>query len=422
MSNQITCPNCNHTFEATEALTNQIKSNLENHYAHKIKSNEKKIREEMNQKWQTMEEQRKKTLEAEKQQAILEAKREAKSKVELELKDLQEQNLANKKKLDEANQKELQLRKQARDLQEQKKNMELEIARKLDSERKQIEEKTKSELEEKNRLQLAEKDKQMEQLKKSLEEAQRRAKQGSQQIQGDVQENDLKAILEARFGTDTISDVPTGIRGADLIQAVNNNLGQKVGTILWESKRTQTWTESWVQKLKDDQAKAQADISIIATQAMPQGIHSYGYYRGTWVVKYQTSYILALTSTIRYFLEQMALVKSSQVGKGQKMEYLYNYLASPQFKNKIENIVEAFTSMQEGIDSERRAMQRIWSKREKELDRVIDSTTSMYGQLQGIMGAKLERIEKLELEGGLEGLDGKEAEAGGGGEGDGGIF
>ena len=131
MSNQITCPNCNHTFEATEALTNQIKSNLENHYAHKIKSNEKKIREEMNQKWQTMEEQRKKTLEAEKQQAILEAKREAKSKVELELKDLQEQNLANKKKLDEANQKELQLRKQARDLQEQKKNMELEIARKL---------------------------------------------------------------------------------------------------------------------------------------------------------------------------------------------------------------------------------------------------------------------------------------------------
>lgn len=396
MSNQITCPNCNHIFEATQALASQIKTNLEHEYAQKIKAQEARLKAEMNTKWQELEEQRKKDSEDEKQKVLLQVK----SKVELEMKDLQEQNKLNQEKLDKANERELEMRKQTRDLVEQKKNMELDIARKIDIERKQIEEKTKLEIEEKNRLLIAEKDKQMEQLKKSLDDAQRKAGQGSQQIQGDVQENDLKSILESNFTLDKISDVATGVRGADLVQTVNNNFGQPIGIILWESKRTQSWMDSWITKLKEDQNNTKADICIMATQTLPKGIDSYGFYNGVWVVKYQTNYILALTSIIRHFLDQMATVKNSQVGKDEKMEYLYNYLSSSQFRNKIVNIVEAFGSMQEGIAVEKRAMQKIWSRREKELDRVITSTSSMYGELQGIMGARLENIEKLELEGG----------------------
>ena len=413
MPNQITCPNCNHTFEAGEAITSQIKTHLETQYAQKIKAQELSLKAEMNTKWQELEEQRKKDLEAEKQKVLAEVK----GKVDLEMKDLQEQNKLNQEKLEKANERELEMRKQTRELEEQKKNMELDIARKIDLERKQIEEKTKLEIEEKNRLTIAEKDKQMDQLKKSLEDAQRKAGQGSQQIQGDVQENDLKAILESNFVLDKISDVATGVRGADLVQTVNNNFGQQMGIILWESKRTQSWTESWITKLKDDQNSTKADICIMATQVLPKGIDSYGFYNGVWVVKYQTNYILALTSIIRHFLQQLAGVKNSQVGKGEKMEYLYNYLSSSQFRNKIENIVDAFGSMQEGINMEKRAMQKNWARREKELDRVITSTTGMYGELQGIMGSKLERIEKLELEGGFEegegGDEGSEVSDGG---------
>jgi hypothetical protein len=174
--------------------------------------------------------------------------------------------------------------------------------------------------------------------------------------------------------------------------------------------------DSWITKLKEDQNNTKADICIIATQTLPKGIDSYVFYNGVYVVKYQTNYILALTLIIRHFLEQMTTIKNSQVGKDEKMEYLYNYLSSSQFRNKIVNIVEAFGSMQEGIAVEKRAMQKIWSRREKELDRVITSTSSMYGELQGIMGARLENIEKLELEGGEGDVEDGEGEVSDGGD------
>ena len=349
----------------------------------------------MNQKWLAKEEIRQKEMLEQTQKLEIEAK----SKVDLELKDLQAQNTENQKKILDANNRELELRKQARELENDKKEFELESMKKLDLERNAIAQKIKLEEDEKNRLINAEKDKQLDQLRRSLEEANRKATQGSQQIQGDVQENDLKTILNTNFANDLIADVPTGVKGADLIHTVFSSFGKECGKIVWESKRTQRWGEDWVQKLKDDQANTQADIAIIATQVLPEGIDSYGPYKGIWVVQYNSVYILALTCTIRHFLEEMHHVKNSQIGRDEKMEFLYNYLTGNQFKNKIENIVDAFVSMKDDLESEKRAMQRIWSKRDKEITRVIDSTTSMYGDLQGIVGAKLERIERLELGG-----------------------
>jgi hypothetical protein len=396
--NQITCPNCGHRFEATTALTSQIKIELENEYVQKAKTQEEKLKAEMNQKLDALEKQRQ--LELSEQKQKLET--EIKSKVDLQLKDLQAQNEENQKKIQEANNREIELRKQARELEEARKNLELEIMRKIDEEKKTIVEQTRQQEAEKHRLEQAEKDKQLDQLKKSLEEANRKATQGSQQIQGDVQENDLKEILSSSFVLDKIEDVPTGVRGADLVHLVVSNFGRNCGKILWESKRTQRWSDDWVQKLKDDKANTQADVAIIATQVLPEGIKIYGEYKGIWVVQYNSAYILTLTSTIRHFLEEIYQVKNSQIGRDEKMEFLYKYLTGSQFRNKIENIVDAFSSMKNDLESEKRAMFKIWSKREKEISRVIDSTTTMYGDLEGIIGSKLEKIDKLELETDLE--------------------
>jgi hypothetical protein len=402
--NQITCPNCGHHFEATTALTSQIKIELENEYLQKAKTQEEKLKAEMNQKWEVLEKQRQGELNEQKQKM----ETEIKSKVELQLKDLQTQNEENQKKLDIANNREIHLRKQARELEEAKKNLELETMRKMDEERKIIVEQTRQQEAEKHRLEQAEKDKQLDQLKKSLEEANRKATQGSQQIQGDVQENDLKEILSSSFVLDKIEDVPTGVRGADLVHLVVSSFGRNCGKILWESKRTQRWSDDWVQKLKDDQANTQADVAIIATQVLPEGIKSYGKYKGIWVAQYNSAYILTLTSTIRHFLEEIHQVKNSQIGRDEKMEFLYKYLTGSQFRNKIENIVDAFSSMKNDLESEKRAMLKIWSKREKEISRVIDSTTAMYGDLEGMIGSKLEKIDRLELEGSLEDVEKKE--------------
>lgn len=422
MTNLLTCPNCNHKFEATQALTNQIKNHLEAENAKALKEQKEKLEKESQKltlQSKLLEEQRLKSEEIIYQKAQaqiakdrqemnkkwkeeqtklkLQAQQEAKSKIELEMQDLKNQNLEKDKKLAEASKQELEIRQKARELEDAKKNFELEMTRQMDVERKTIEIKTREGLEEQYRLKLAEKDKQLEQTNKALEDARRKSDQGSMQIQGDVQENDLKNILTQNFIYDLITDVPTGVQGADLIQKVNTNFGKHCGTIIWESKRTKTWSDDWVKKLKDDQAKIQGDVAILVTQALPEEIKTFGLYKGVWVVQYNPTYILSSTSAIRHFLVEIHQVKSSQISRDEKMEYLYNYLTGSQFRNKIENIVTAFISMQDELQKEKRALQTIWNRREKEISRVIDSTTALYGDLQGIMGGTLQTISHLEL-------------------------
>jgi len=420
--NKIICPNCQFEFEPTDALTKQIKSHLEAEFSLKSKEIENKLLEqqkileskakilddekkkndelilaknkefeaktkaEMNQKWSEMETNLKQKIEL-----------ESRSKIEIELKDLKAQNEENKKKLEASNLQELELRKQTRELEEKQKNVELEMQRQLDQERKSIFEKARIELDEVMRLKMAEKDKQMEQLKNSLEDAQRKAQQGSMQIQGDVQENELKNILTQNFPTDKIADVATGLKGADLIHDIFSVAGQNIGKIIWESKRTKTWSDDWIKKLKDDQSAAQADMAILATQVLPDELKTYGYYKGVWVVHYDLAHILALTGVLRHTLQEVFNVKNAMVGRGEKMEYLYNYLSGSQFKNKMENIVSAFSSMKEDLESEKRALMRIWAKRDKEITRVIESTSGLYGDLQGVIGGALQTIPSLEL-------------------------
>ncbi|MBU0974246.1 DUF2130 domain-containing protein, partial [Patescibacteria group bacterium] len=193
-----------------------------------------------------------------------------------------------------------------------------------------------------------------------------------------------------------------GAKGADLVQRINAKMGTNAGTIIWESKNTKAFSESWISKLKSDQGLVKADIAILVTQVLPKGVKGFGLVNGVWVVSY--AHIIPLVNALRIQLIEVAKVKLSLVGRDEKMGLLYKYLSGPQFKNRVENIVMAFVNMKADLDTEKRSFNRIWSKREKEIEKVIMSTSNMYGDLQGIIGGSLPEIKQLELGGG-DGLD-----------------
>ena len=405
MSDQtITCPQCGTQIPLTDALTGKIREQLTLEIEKAVTEKEKQIalREKaVSESLKNIDEQVGKKLDAEKVKIWAIAKEEAGKKLDLEMKDLQKANEDKDKQLDVMRKQEMDLRQKTRDLEDKEKNMDLEFIRKMDEATKKIAEQAKLSADESSKMKLAEKDKTIEQMQKSLEEAQRKAEQGSMQIQGDAQETDLKIALQSAFTNDTIEDVPTGIRGADLIQTVISSMGQKQGVILWESKNTKVWNAEWIKKLKDDQANIKADLVIIATQVLPEGIETFGFKDGVWITAYK--FALPLVTALRYQLSELNRVKHSFVGKDAKMELIYNYLGGAEFKNRIENIVMAFMSLKSGLDSERRAMEKIWNKREKEIERVIKNTTGFYGDLEGIMGtAALPSIKALELSSGTE--------------------
>lgn len=376
----ITCPKCGTEIPLSAALTEKMRHQLEGEIGKEFKEKEKQLAQK---------------LEAEKGKMWEEAQKKATEKNDVELKDLKKANEEKNEQLNKMREEQLELRKEKRAIEEEKKNMKLEIEKKLDEERKTIAEQAKKDASEEMHLKMAEKDKQLEQMKKSVEDLKRKSEQGSMQIQGDVQEDDLKVLLRNNFLMDVIEDVPTGIKGADLVQVVNTSFGNQAGIILWESKNTKAWSDEWIKKLKGDQALAKADVCILVSQSLPDGIKDFKFQGGVWICCYKS--VLSLVTVLRLHLTQLSQVKQSLVGKDEKMELLYHYLSGSEFKNKIENIVSAFTSMQSDLDTEKRSMERSWKKRGKEIERVIMSTSGMYGDLQGIVGASLPSIKALEL-------------------------
>lgn len=402
MSDQtIPCPNCGEQIPLTDALTGKIRDQLKGEIEKGVIEKEKLLvlkEKALAESQKNIDEQVSKKLEAEKIKMWKIAQEEAGKKLDMEMKDLKKSNEEKEKQLDDMRKQELELRQKARELEAKEKNMDLEFNRKLDESTRKISEQARQEADEANKMKLAEKDKQMEQLKKALEEANKKAEQGSMQVQGDAQETDLKQALQSAFTNDAIEDVPTGIRGADLVQTVFSSMAQKQGIILWESKNTKVWNAEWIKKLKDDQGIIKADIVIIATQVLPEGIETFGFRDGVWITAYK--YALPLVAALRHQLAELNRVKQSLEGKDAKMELLYNYLSGAEFKNRIETIILAFVSLKSGLDAEKRAMEKIWNRREKEIDRVIKNTTGFYGDMEGIMGASLPSIKALELPGG----------------------
>jgi len=294
--------------------------------------------------------------------------------------------------MDAARTRELVLLKEKAELEDKRKNMELDYQRKLAGERRQLIDKYAGEAD----LKLKERDRQIEDLRQSLAEAKRKSEQGSMETQGEALELDLEANLISHFPHDRIAPVPKGIRGADIIQTVHAEGMVNCGSLIWETKNTKAWSGAWIDKLKDDQRTIGANLAVLVSTELPDGIKTFGQLDGVWVSSVAACIPLAMA--LRQQLAQVSYARSALEGKSGKMEMVYEYLAGDTFRHKVEAIVETFIGMQEQLNKEKRAFARIWKEREKQIERIIDNTAGMYGDVRGLIGSSIPEIKALTLE------------------------
>ncbi|WP_315795725.1 DUF2130 domain-containing protein [Bradyrhizobium sp. SZCCHNRI3043] len=312
-----------------------------------------------------------------------------------EVGDLQALLAQRDEKLKEAQKLQAEVMRKQREIDEAKRELDLTIEKRVDASIAEIRQKAKAEAEEGERLKVAEKDNLISSLQRQIEDLKRKAEQGSQQLQGEVLELELESILRANFPHDTIESVAKGEFGGDVVQRVATPIGQTCGAMLWETKRTKNWADGWLSKLRADQRAAGAELAILVSTALPRSVETFGYVDGVWVTDFR--YVLPLALALRQSLIEIGAARQANNGQSTKMELIYQYLTGPKFRHRIEAIVEKFSDMKDDLDKERKAMTRLWSKREAQIRGVIESTVGMYGDLQGIAGKALQEIDGLEL-------------------------
>ncbi len=405
MPNTIICPKCKTEIEVTEALSSQLRDELREQYEAEARRKEQEfvVREDaikhreaaLATAQESIDQQVEAKLAVERTRLSQEAMVKARESVALELKDKDQELTQARTKLQEAQQAELDLRKRARELDDEKRALDLTLARKLDEEREKIRETAKKEAAEERALRDAEKDKLIGDLTRQIDDLKRKSEQGSERLQGEVMELELEDLLRRQFPTDEIVPVPKGVHGGDVLQHVRDDTGCPCGIILWESKHRKAWSDGWLPKLRDDQRAAKAQLAILVSVELPKGLTTFSYLHGVWITSRACA--LGLAAALRGGLIEVAAAKRALQGQQGKMEILYNYLSGPEFRHRVEGIVEAFVTLREDLESEKRAMQRIWAKREKQLERAVTNTAGFYGDLGGIIGSSLPQIEKLEL-------------------------
>lgn len=407
---KIQCPKCGESISIDSVLTHQIEERIKRNFeaVQKIKTQELEQQADSLKKQAAEIAEIKKDLElrvaekvterlsSEKIKLFKEAQLEAQKEQEARTLLLEEQLKIKDEKLLQANKNEIELRKGKLKLEEDKQTFELEKMRQLEEAKKAIfEEATKKATEDQQYI-IAQLKKQLTDATKAKDDLARKLEQGSQQTQGEVQELELEELLKAEFPYDEITPVPKGVNGTDIIQKVFDRSGRLCGLIAWESKKTKAWSEGWIQKLKDDQRAIKADLAVIVSAALPNGTKGFLFRDGIWICDVKLS--VALATALRMNLESLSREKTLSVGKNEKMEVLYNYLTGVEFKQRVEAIVEAFSSMDEGLKKERIAYEKIWAEREKQIRKVIANTVGMYGDLSGLV--TLPQIKTLELESG----------------------
>lgn len=392
--NNIICPNCGASISIDDALTHQIENKLKKEYEDKEKSLRETIEKESLKKLEQDKAEMEKTIKAQ----ILKDAEAGKVAADEKNKLLEEQLADKDLKLKEARQNEVALIKKQQKLKDDKDAFELDKERQLAEDRKQIEENASKKATDAKQSEIDQLNKKLSDATKAKDELARKLEQGSQQTQGEVQELALEELLRDEFIFDDISPVGKGVNGADVIQVVKTKSGIECGKIIWESKKTKTWTDGWVQKLKDDQRQAKADLAVIVTSAMPQGTSGITQKDGVWICDIKLA--LSIACLLRHSLETVAREKSMSVGKNEKVEILYAYLTGTEFKQRIEVIVETFSSMKKSLDKEKLYFTKIWAEKEKQIDRVIQNTIGIYGDLSGVV--QLQKIESLELPSGKD--------------------
>lgn len=376
----IKCPKCSTEIKLTESLAaplvEQAKRNYEQDAIRQIAAAQDRIRKE----------------EAAKAEASVATEIEERLR---QMKELQARLAEQDNKLAEAQKLQAETLKKQRELDDAKRELELSIQKRVNEQIASVREHASREAEDSMRLKVAEREAVIESMQKQVEELRRKAEQGSQQLQGEVQEIELENSLKLRFLTDTIEPVGKGEHGGDVLQRVITPAGLQAGAILWESKRTKSWSDSWLPKLRDDQRAAKADIAILLTHTLPKEVETFDVIDGVWVTGVKTAMPLAIT--LRHAMIEAAMARQSVAGQGTKMELVYQYLTGPRFRQRVQAIVEAFSAMKEDLFREKKAITKQWAKREDQIERAMENTVGMYGDLQSIAGKTLPELESLSL-------------------------
>lgn len=412
----ITCPACKAEIKLTESLAAPLIESTRRQFEQQLaqKDNDIAKREQaMRDKEKQLAEDKRKLddqvadqvaalLKAERARVVAEESKKAKlaSAAELEnkareLAELQEVLNVNNEKLAEAQKAQAELIKKQRELDDAKRELELTVEKRVQEGLTDVRTQAKKEAEDEQKLKVMEKEQLIAAMQKQIEDLKRRAEQGSQQLQGEVQELEIENLLRTKFPFDAIEPVPKGEFGGDVLHRVVGAGGQSGGTILWEFKRTKNWSDGWLAKLRDDQRTAKAEIAVIVSQVLPKGVETFELVEGIWVTHPRAA--LPVAAILRQSLLELALARQSSEGQQTKTEMVYQYLTGPRFRQRVEAIVEAFSTMQEDLDKERKAITKQWAKREEQIERVMGATVGMYGDLQGIAGKSLQEIEGLEF-------------------------
>jgi hypothetical protein len=415
----VVCPNCKTEIRLTESLAAPLLESLKRVHEQQLAqkdveaaAREKGVREReeaVKRAQATVDQQLADRLRAERARIAAEEGKKAQAALALEMDQKKTENAelqkalhANNVKLAEAQKAQADFLLRERQLEDDRREMALTIQKGVQAQLGAVREKALADVEQalqlrmaERELKLAEKDKTIAAMKQQLEEVQRRAEQASPQLRGEVLELQLEAILRLKFPHDRIAPVPKGEFGGDVLHSVCSPEGSACGTILWESKRTKNWSDGWLAKLRDDQRAAKAEFAILISVALPKGVESFEQIGGIWIADPRFAVPLALA--LRQGLMDLAAARRAGEGQAGKMQVVYQYLTGPQFRQRVQAIVEKFNDLGEDLRKERRFMNNIWAKREKQIQSVIESTVGMYGDLQGIAGKALREIEEIKM-------------------------
>lgn len=408
----IKCPSCGTEFPLTESLAAPLLEATRKDFERRFSKQEEQVKEkeaafrrerqELDKAKEALDDEvaarlksERKTIaesEAKRARAALADELEKGARDRAELEDLLKKR---DEKLSEAQKAQAELIRKQRELDDAKREMDLTIEKKVQESLTEARSKAKREAEEALSLKVREKEQTILSMQRQIEELKRRAEQGSQQLQGEAQELELETALRERFPSDSIEPVPKGEFGGDVLQRVVSSAGTACGTILWETKRTKNWTDGWLPKLRDDQRAAKAELAAIVSAARPEGIDTFEFRDGVWIIAPHAA--LPVAVALRHSLIELAAARTAGQGQQTKMEMVYEYLTGSRFRQRVEAIVEAFSTMQDDLERERKAIMKQWEKRREQLDRVMLATVGMYGDLQGISGRTLQEIEGLDL-------------------------
>ena len=409
----ISCPKCKSEIKLTESLAAPLVEATRRQYEQKLEENNRQFakREEAirtqeetlrrtRSDWEAGEQtrlkkERERIANEERQRAAVKFATEINQKGQ-EIQHLEEVLKARDEKLSEAQKTQADFLKRERALADQKRELELTIERRVQDSLVTIRTRARLEAEQQLSLKVQERDQTITAMQKQIEDLRRRSEQGSQQLQGEILELQLESLLAAKFPFDSIQPVRKGEHGGDILQGVVNGNGQTCGSILWETKRTRNWSDGWLPKLRDDQRNAQAEIAVIVSQVLPKTVETFEFIDGIWVTHPRT--MIPVACLLRQSLIEIETARRTSEGQQTKAEMIYQYLSSAKFRQRLSAIVEAFTSMREDLDKEKRVITRQWAKRDEQIHRVMQATVGMYGDMQGIAGKTMQEIEGLELE------------------------